>query len=123
MATSDQVLGCSQGDTFNFAVTLQPNQDSTLPDLTGATAAWVLLDGNYQGAEILLGKRSPDVVVNKDDSNNWQVVVGLDPVDTQDIPPGNYYHQCKVVLPGGAGSYHIEGGPFALAFGTFYSVT
>jgi hypothetical protein len=121
MATLDQALGCSQGDTFNFAIQVQPNADNTTPDLTGAQAAWVMLDGNYQGATILLGKKTPDVVVNQD-GGIWQVVVGLDPADTENIPPGTYYHQCKVMLAGGD-SYHIEGGPFVLSFGTGYSVT
>jgi hypothetical protein len=122
MAQIDQALGCSQGDTFNFAITLTANEDGTQPDLTGAQAAWVLTDGNYQGAEILLAKKPPDVVVNQDDGGAWQVVVGLDPADTQDIRPGTYFHQCKVLLAGGAIS-HIEGGPFKLSFGTSYSVT
>jgi hypothetical protein len=121
MAQIDQALGCAQGDTFNFAITLTANEDGTTPDLTGASAAWLMFDGSYQGADILLAKKAPDVVVNQDDSGNWQVVIGLDPADTQDIRPGNYFHQCKVSLASGAIS-HIEGGMFKLSFGTGYSV-
>lgn len=117
MPTTDQALSCVQGDTFNFAITLQANPDNTAPDLSGATAQWKLFDGNYQEAETLLAKVTPDVIVNQDDQNNWQVVVGLNPVDTQNIAPGIYYHQAKVILSGG-GVSHIEGGPFNLAFGS-----
>jgi hypothetical protein len=116
MPTRDQNIGCTQGDSFTFAITVLPYPDNTQPDLTGASARWALQAGNYSGAEVLVDKTAPpDIFINTDDSGNWQVVVELEPDDTINLPRGIYYHQCKVTLSTGVVS-HIEGGAFLLGF-------
>jgi hypothetical protein len=102
MPTIDQALGCRQSDTFAFAITILPYADGSIPDLTGASAVWALKEGNYTGAGALISKTdAPSIVINQDDESNWQVVVGLEPEDTINIPRGMYYHQCKVTLASG----------------------
>jgi hypothetical protein len=112
----NQALGCAQGDAFTFTIGLQPYSDGTKPDLTGATASWQLMAGNYTGAEVLINKTSaPNIFIDQDGASNWRVTVELDPPDTANLPRARYFHQCRVVMSGGVVS-HIESGPFDLAF-------
>jgi hypothetical protein len=116
MPTRDQNIGCTQGDSFTFAITILPYPDNTVPDLTAATAQWVMQEGNYTDAAVLVVKNAPPhIYISQDEAANWQVVVGPDPEDTANLPRGMYYHQCRVALANGEVS-HVEGGAFLLGF-------
>src|SRR6478735_2693804 len=116
MATQDQALGCSQGDTFNFAIQLTANPDGSQPDLTGASGVWSLLEGNYDEADALITKATPVGGVIQNIGGKWAAVFGLLPADTMNLRPGLYFHKCKITLSSGEVS-HIEGGPFNLDIG------
>lgn len=111
-----QAVGCTKGDYFPFTIGIDPYEDGTYPDLTGATALWTLYEGMFEGAQALLQKSSADggVTINRDDATHWQLIVNLDPADTASIPAGLYYHDAKVLIGGGTQPSHIEGGPFEL---------
>lgn len=113
MPTQDQNIGCTQGDSFTFGITVLPYADNTVPDLTGASAVWALQEGNFDGANVLITKDNPPEIFITQDAGSWQVIVELDPADTIGIPRGTYYHTCKVTLATGVIS-HIEGGAFLL---------
>lgn len=114
MTVANQSLGCTVGDTFAFAITMQPNPDATIPDLTGATATWDLLEGDFAEAVVLIHKTIGTGVSITQIDGAWTIIVGLTPTDTA-IAPGLYYHKCELTLADGSKS-HPETGPFVLSF-------
>lgn len=114
MATeTNQSLSCAQGDSFAFAIDMQPNPDGTSPDLTGATASWALCQSWFKGAALYLTKNSGAGITIEQANGVWQVIVVLDPADTANVPYGMLYHECKVTLADGSVS-HVATGPFEL---------
>jgi hypothetical protein len=113
MPTTNQNLECAQGDDFSFAVAVLPYTDGSVADLTGATAQWELCEGNYQGAATLLTKDTPPGIFV--DVSGAQIVIELDAIDTESIPPGRYFHQVRINLSTGIIS-HIASGAFDLHF-------
>lgn len=110
MSFNDEALGCAQGDTFTFAIDMQPNSDGSLPDLTGASAEWALEDGNYKGARVWLTKSG---AIQRADSGVWFITVTLTHDDTLSVRAGVRHHICKVTLADGSVS-HPASGPFKI---------
>jgi len=108
-----QNLSSAKGDTFAFEIDMQPGVDGSVPDLSGATATWILAESWFDGASIFLTKSSGNGVFIQQESGVWKVIVALDAVDTAAVPGGTLYHECKVVLSGGDIA-HIASGTFEL---------
>jgi hypothetical protein len=116
MATTNNAIGCPRGDSFVFAIEMQPNADGSQPDLTGATAEWYLAEGQFDGAKKYVTKTNANGIVISKPADKWLVLVPLDPVDTANVPAGTYFQQCKVTLQD-SGVDRVESGPFVLSVG------
>jgi hypothetical protein len=115
MATRDQDLSCTIGDSFTFGITILPYEDGSMPDLVGAIPRWCLQEGNFTDAAILIDKNGPPhIFVTQDDAGNWVVNIELEPEDTTGLVRGRYYHTCKLTLASGVVS-HVASGGFFLA--------
>jgi hypothetical protein len=113
MGTVNQDLSASVGDDFSFGIAVLPFADGSPVNLTGATAEWELLSGDYAAADQLVAKAGPPGIFV--DVPGAQIVVELDAVDTQNVAPGKYFHRCKLTLATG-GSSTIASGAFALRY-------
>jgi hypothetical protein len=110
MTEVNQALGCKQGDSYDFSITMQPGED-----LTGAEIEWTLTEGLFYGARAVLTKAPASVFLNSDPGiNRWQIIMQLTSAETAAIAPATYYHEAKVKLNTGK-IRTIEGGPFVLA--------
>lgn len=108
-----QNLVCAKGDTFAFEIDMQLNADGSTPDLTGATASWVLAESWIDGSAIYVTKATGNGVFIQQENGVWKVIVAVDATDTLTVPAGTLYHECKVVLSGGDVA-HVASGTFEL---------
>jgi len=113
MPVTNQTLTCPQGDTFSFEIDMQPGDDNVAPDLTGASARWVLADSWAAGSTIYVTKTTSDDVTISNDAGVWKLTVVLEPADTADLSPGTLYHEARVALNDGRVS-HVTTGTFNL---------
>ena len=37
------------------------------------------------------------ITLNQFVSNEWTIIIQLDPDDTENVPPGDWYHECEVI--------------------------
>lgn len=111
---TDQNLGMAKGDTYVFEIDMQAN--GTAPDLTSATAQWVLAESWFDGAKVFLTKTPGSGLTITQESGVWKIIVALSPSDTSTdaIPSGTLYHDCKVILSDTTVA-HVASGEFVLS--------
>jgi hypothetical protein len=93
-----QRIELSRGDSLTIVIPVK-YQDGTWQDLTEATARW-WVGRSVLGAIVFIKKESGDglVITNPGGANGeWDVVVTLDPSDTENLHAGAYYHECEIV--------------------------
>ena len=76
-------------------------------DLTGAAAAWAAVKESSPGVpattlpSILKTTAGPDVAVLRNAAGAWVLQVLIADEDTENLPPGGYYHEAKVITVDG----------------------
>jgi hypothetical protein len=96
-----------QGDTHVLSFRVDDGNTPPAPvDLTGATGRWwAAKAANSTGSDIFIMKHTTDhnmSIVFDAGSGFWFVDVPINPVDTETIPKGKWYHECEVITMGGA---------------------
>jgi len=99
MTRTDQDLTMWQGEDLVMTVAIT-NSAGTAVSLTGATAVrWSMFAGKSPGsgtASLAKTLGSGIALVDVDGTNDG-VQITIDTDDTDDMTPGVYYHECRVV--------------------------
>jgi hypothetical protein len=84
------------GDTKAVTVTVK-DEDADILNLTGYTCNWVMYDGD---GDIVLTK-TLSTGLSVPTPSNGQVVILLEPEDTEDLEPDTYYHELEITSSDG----------------------
>jgi hypothetical protein len=94
------------GDTREIVVTVRDASGSAI-DLTGATVLWTLSRSDRCDAEV--SKSSPSEGIVLTSAASGQFTITLDADDTEDLDPGDYYHEAEVTDSSGRVSTVLTG--------------
>ena len=85
------------GDNRTYVITVHDQQGQAI-DLTGATAFWRLAKSAKAAADLVSKASATGGIVLDEVGGTWRLSVFLDHADTVNIPPGEYYHEARVIL-------------------------
>ncbi len=99
-ATNQNVIHW-QGNTRQIFIGPVTDLQGNFIDLTAAVAVrwWLAKRATSSGPDIFVMKSlfSPGGITLQQVSNEWTIIVQLDPDDTENVPTGNWYHECEVI--------------------------
>ena len=100
MTKKNQDLEMMQG-TAKIVTVPVTNSLTGLPlNMTGATINYGVFTSKGAGVAVLEKSVGSGIVLVSEDGTNDAVQITLDAVDTNDLLPGRYYHECRVTLNG-----------------------
>jgi hypothetical protein len=90
-----------KGDTAIITIPIK-DKDGAWIDLTGARARWWMgKASNAKGANVFIEKNTGInggmVLSNPGSGPEWDLVITLKPIDTENLKAGNWYHEAEVV--------------------------
>jgi hypothetical protein len=99
MPAIGQTITHWQGDTRTISIGPVVDENGTLIDLTSAEARWWMgRSAKATGSDIFIMKKSGGQGITFNNTGgSWFVLVSLVPADTENVPPGNWYHECEVI--------------------------
>jgi hypothetical protein len=93
-----------QGDTHVLTFKVDDGNNNPI-DLTGATGRWwAAKKATSTGLDIFIEKGTAAHTMSFSFNGGdgfWYAIVPINPPDTQNIPPGKWYHESEIITQGG----------------------
>jgi hypothetical protein len=118
MPALNQKITFWRGDTGELTFPVK-NKDGTWKDLTGAQSArwWMGKNVNAKSSSVYIEKNNDPFggleIVNPGGGDEWDLVITIKPIDTENLKAGDFYHEAEVVDAAGQVST-VMTGPFIL---------
>lgn len=102
MTISGQNFEIYQGDNKVVIITVYDENDAIL-DLTGYSAVWCAYNQSLSD-KVIIKSTLPGEGITIPSPTNGQLQITLDSIDTENLNPKTYGHQCEIENAGGSHS-------------------
>lgn len=101
MPSENQTIEIWRGDSHTITIPVRDG-DGNAVNLTGATARWwVGKSVNSTGTNVLIQKATGGSGITiTSDAGLYTLNITVNPSDTEDLRPGDWYHEAEVTLSG-----------------------